>query len=82
MAARCRGARSPKLDGGPVLRTGGHDLGRRVGTRETQRRAIGVRFVVIMILLAIAALAGLFVYGQMLEPEQVEIEVEAVNAAQ
>lgn len=52
------------------------------GLRETHRRAIGVRFVVIVILLAVAALAGLFVYGQMLEPEQVEIEVEAANVAQ
>jgi hypothetical protein len=41
-----------------------------------------VRFVVIVILLALAAMVGLFIYGQMLEPEQVEIEVEAVNAAQ
>ena len=56
------------------------ELGR--GMRDTQRREIGVRFVVIMVLLALAALVGLFVYGQMLEPAQGEIEVDAVNAAQ
>jgi hypothetical protein len=74
------------LDGGPVLRglAAGPYSGARIGagTRETHWRAIGVRFVVIVILLALAATVGLFIYGQMLEPEQVEIEVEAVNAAQ
>ena len=39
-----------------------------------------MRFVVILLLLAAAALAALYVYGQMLEPEQETIEQEAINA--
>jgi len=38
-----------------------------------------VRFVVILIVLALAALAGLFVYGQMLQPEVGTITIEANN---
>ena len=40
-------------------------------------RNSGVRFVLILALIALAALVGLFVYGQMLEPETTTIEVEA-----
>ena len=36
-----------------------------------------MRFVIILILIALAALAGLFVYGQMLEPETQTITEEA-----
>jgi hypothetical protein len=36
---------------------------------------------VIIVLLVLAGLIGLFVYGQMLEPELHEIEVEANHAA-
>lgn len=39
-----------------------------------------LRFVIIIILVALAALAGLFVYGQMLEPETRTISQEAENA--
>jgi hypothetical protein len=37
--------------------------------------------VVILILIALAVLAGLFVYGQMLEPETRTITQEAQNGA-
>lgn len=40
-----------------------------------------MRFVVILLLLALAAMAGLYVYGQMLEPEQRMIEEEARDVA-
>jgi len=43
--------------------------------------AENLRFVIILLLLAAAVLAGLYVYGQMLEPEQETIEQEAINAA-
>jgi len=39
-----------------------------------------VRFVMIVVLIVLAALVGLFVYGQMLEPETRLIEQEAVDA--
>ena len=41
-----------------------------------------MRFVAILALAALAGLIGLFIYGQMLEPETREIEVEANHAAQ
>jgi hypothetical protein len=41
-----------------------------------------VRFVTIIILAALVALIGLFIYGQMLEPETRTIEVEANEPAQ
>ncbi len=41
-----------------------------------------MRFVLIILFLALAALAGLYIYGQMLEPQTETIEVEALNAAQ
>ena len=41
-----------------------------------------MRFVAIIILAALAVLIGLFIYGQMLEPETRTIEVEANEAAQ
>ena len=46
------------------------------------RRSIGVRFVAILFLLALAGLVGLFIYGQMMEPEVREIEVDANYATQ
>jgi hypothetical protein len=42
--------------------------------------ARGLRFVLILLVLALAVLAGLFVYGQMMEPETQTIEVEANDA--
>jgi len=39
-----------------------------------------LRFVIILILIALAALVGLFVYGEMLEPETRTITQEAENA--
>lgn len=36
-----------------------------------------MRFVAVVFLLAVAGLVGLYVYGQMLEPETRTIEVEA-----
>ncbi len=41
-----------------------------------------MRFIAVIALLAVAGLIGLFVYGQMMEPDLREIEVEANNAAQ
>lgn len=41
-----------------------------------------MRFVAIIILAALAGLVGLYIYGQMLEPETRTIEVEANEAAQ
>ncbi len=41
-----------------------------------------MRFVAIIILAALAGLVGLFIYGQMLEPETRTIEVEANEAVQ
>lgn len=41
-----------------------------------------MRFVAIILLLALAGLIGLYVYGQMLEPDLREIEVEANYEAQ
>lgn len=41
-----------------------------------------MRFVAIIILAALAALIGLLIYGQMLEPETRTYEVEANEAAQ
>jgi hypothetical protein len=38
-----------------------------------------VRFFLVIILLALAALAGLFIYGQLLQPETRTIEQEAVS---
>ncbi len=40
-----------------------------------------MRFVLILLGLAVLILAGLFVYGQMLEPETRTIEVEANDAS-
>lgn len=37
-----------------------------------------MRFVLILVAVAIAAVFGLFLYGQMLEPETREIEQEAI----
>ena len=39
-----------------------------------------MRFIVIVLLLALAGLAALYVYGQMLEPDMRTIEQEAVRA--
>ena len=44
--------------------------------------AVGVRFVGIMFLLVLAVLIGLFAYGQMMEPDVHEIQVEANHAAE
>ena len=41
-----------------------------------------MRFILIVVLLALAALAGLFIYGQLLQPEVRTIEQEAINAEQ
>ncbi len=41
-----------------------------------------MRFGLILLLLVIAVLAGLFVYGQMLEPETATIEQEALDVSQ
>ena len=41
-----------------------------------------VRFVGILVLLALAGLIGLFVYGQMIEPDTHEIQTEANYEAQ
>lgn len=41
-----------------------------------------MRFAVILILIALAALVGLFIYAQMLEPETRTITMEAENASQ
>ncbi len=40
-----------------------------------------VRFVVILLVLVIAALGGLYIYGQMLEPDTRVIEQEALDVA-
>ncbi|MEM8935634.1 MAG: hypothetical protein AAGC77_04435 [Pseudomonadota bacterium] len=40
-----------------------------------------VRFALILILLALAGLVGLFVYGQLMEPDTRIIEQEAINAS-
>ena len=39
-----------------------------------------MRFVLIVVVLAVAVLAGLYIYGQMLEPETRIIEQEALDA--
>jgi len=41
-----------------------------------------VRFIIIVVLLILAGLAGLYVYGQMLEPQTRMIEQEALDVAQ
>ena len=41
-----------------------------------------MRFVLIMVVLVLAVMGGLFVYGQMLEPQTHTIEVEARDAQQ
>jgi hypothetical protein len=41
-----------------------------------------VRFIAVIVLLVLAGLAGLFVYGQMMEPDVREIQVEANHGAQ
>ncbi len=51
------------------------------GEREPEGSSF-VRFVGILVLLALAGLVGLFVYGQMLEPETREIRTEANHDAQ
>ena len=38
-----------------------------------------MRFVLILVFLAAAVVAGLYVYGQMLEPQTRTIEVEALD---
>lgn len=40
-----------------------------------------MRFVLIIVVLLAAAVAGLYIYGQMLEPETQTIEQEALNVA-
>lgn len=40
-----------------------------------------VRFIIVILLLFLAAMAGLYVYGQMLDPEQRMIEEEARDVA-
>lgn len=39
-----------------------------------------MKFFLVIIVLALAALAGLFIYGQLLQPETRTIEQEAVSA--
>jgi len=41
-----------------------------------------LRFVLILLFLAAVVLAGLYLYGQMLEPETHSIEVDALDAPQ
>lgn len=41
-----------------------------------------MRFIAVIVLLVLAGLAGLFVYGQMMEPDLREIQVEANHGAQ
>ncbi len=41
-----------------------------------------MRFVIILLVLVLAAMAGLYFYGQMLEPEQRVIEQEARDGSQ
>ncbi len=90
MAARCRGACSAKLAGKPDCQGSFRRFG-AAGANETGaarrklrgfRRSGGVRFVSVIVLLVLAGLIGLFVYGQMMEPEIREIEVDASHAAQ
>ncbi|WP_395073528.1 hypothetical protein [Hyphococcus sp.] len=40
-----------------------------------------MRFIAIIVLLVLAGLIGLFIYGQMMEPDLHEIEMEANHAA-
>ena len=40
-----------------------------------------MRFILVVVLLAIAALAGLYIYGELLKPDTQTIEQEAVSAA-
>ncbi len=40
-----------------------------------------MRFIIVILLLFLAAMAGLYVYGQMLDPEQRMIEEEARDVA-
>ena len=58
---------------GRAFKTVETDLGRNSG-------ADTLRFVIILILAVLAVLAGLFVYGQMLEPETRTISQEAEDA--
>jgi hypothetical protein len=43
--------------------------------------AANLRFIIVLLLATAAILAALYVYGQMIEPEQEMIEQEAINAA-
>jgi len=61
--------------------------GRWFGIKKVHPQDVGansgadtLRFVIILILIALAALVGLFVYGEMLEPETRTITQEAENA--
>ncbi|PQA88988.1 hypothetical protein CW354_03295 [Marinicaulis flavus] len=90
MAARCRGALSAMLAEtlfyqGTARRQGAGaagETGPTAAEERRRRRSGGVRFVAILVLLVLAGLIGLFVYGQMMEPDLHEIEVEANHAAQ
>ncbi|MEM9495566.1 MAG: hypothetical protein AAGA09_06145 [Pseudomonadota bacterium] len=45
-----------------------------------KKRAL-VRFILIVVFLALAVLAGLFIYGQSLQPQTRVIEQEAIDAS-
>lgn len=54
-------------------------LGRR-GRESGTAGAKIVRFFLVVVVLALAALAGLYVYGELLKPDTRTIEQEAVSA--
>ncbi len=92
MTARCRRVRraAPEMvcrarpDGdlwrGSPVEVDGGNCGGQSETGRAKQRSDTLRFVIILILVALAALVGLFVYGQMLEPETRTITQEAENA--
>jgi len=88
MAARCSGERAPALDrvavSGAAALLGGLGLNRRLCLANgvvlgCDQGSGGVRFVLIIMVIVLAVLAGLYVYGQMLEPQTHTIEVEALD---
>jgi hypothetical protein len=51
------------------------------GANRELQEPKNVRFILVVVLLAIAALAGLYIYGELLKPDTQTIEQEAVSAA-
>ncbi len=64
--------------GGLVCMVAMAAAGRRAGARN--RGAGIVRFILVVVLLALAGLAGLYIYGEVLKPDTRTIEQEAVSA--